>query len=142
MWFPLGREKIWRGGLSILDISTQSKSLKIKWIQALLNPTNTLWKDFLLYRLNLILNTNQGLPLFRQKQILRSNRHKNLQKQSNEDFFIQLLNAWLHFTIFLRSHTKLNFSYDKWQHVLTLQYILCIHAIHTTLLISLSKLVL
>ena len=50
------------------------------------------------YQLNLILNYNQSLALFRQKQILRSNRHKHLQKQSNEDFFIQLLNAWLHFT--------------------------------------------
>ena len=50
------------------------------------------------YQLNLILNYNQSLALFRQKQILRSNSHKHLQKQSNEDFFIQLLNAWLHFT--------------------------------------------
>ena len=47
----------------------------------------------MLYRLNLILNSNQGLALFRQKQILRSNRHKNLQKQNNEDLFIQLLNS-------------------------------------------------
>ena len=73
------------------------------------------------------LNSNQGVALFRQKQILRSNRHKNLQKQNNEDFFIQLLNAWLHFTnsnfptrtsnvesldqpIFLNLHPKLEFS--------------------------------
>ena len=28
----------------------------------------------------------QGLALFRQTQILRYTRHKNLQKQSNEDF--------------------------------------------------------
>ena len=48
--------------------------------------------------MNLILSSNQGLALLRQKQILRSNRHKNLQRQNNEDFFIQLLNAWLHFT--------------------------------------------
>ena len=33
-----------------------------------------------------------------QKQILRSNAHKNLQKRNNEDFFIQIRNAWLHFT--------------------------------------------
>ena len=26
-----------------------------------LNPTNALWKDLMLYRLNLILNPNQGL---------------------------------------------------------------------------------
>ena len=54
----------------------------------------------MLYRLNidLILNSNQDLALFRQKQILRYNRHKNLQKEKKEDFFIQLLNAWQHFT--------------------------------------------
>ena len=28
----------------------------------------------------------------------RSTSHKNLQKQNNEDFFIQLLYAWLHLT--------------------------------------------
>ena len=41
-----------------------------------------------------ILNYNQDLALFRQKQILRSDIHKHLQKQSNEYFFIQLLNVW------------------------------------------------
>ena len=52
----------------------------------------------MLYRLNLILNTNQGPAFFRQNQILRSIRHKNLQNYNNEDFFLQLLNAWLLFT--------------------------------------------
>ena len=52
----------------------------------------------MLYLFNIILNYNQGLALFRQKQVLRSNSHKYLQKQNNEDFFIRLLNAWLHFT--------------------------------------------
>ena len=47
----------------------------------------------MLYRLNLILISNQGLALFRQKQIL-----KKFLKQNDKDFFIQLLNAWLHFT--------------------------------------------
>ena len=59
-----------------------------------------------------------------------SNRHNNFQKQSNENFFIQLLKAWLHFinnnfptpksikeileqTILLNSHTKLDFSSDN-----------------------------
>ena len=80
-----------------------------------------------MYWFNLILNSNQGLAFFRQKQILRSNRHKNLQKQKNEDFFVQLLNAWIHLAnnnlstwtsaeeilgqpIFLNPHTKLDFS--------------------------------
>ena len=44
------------------------------------------WKDLILYRLNLILNSNQGLALLRQTQILRSTRHKKLQKQNNEIF--------------------------------------------------------
>ena len=69
------------------------------------------------YRLNLILNSKQSLAFFRQKQ-------------KNEDFFIQLLNAWLHFTnnnlptpksieeildqpIFLKPHTKLAFCSDN-----------------------------
>ena len=51
----------------------------------------------MLYRLHLILDSYEGLALFRQKQILRSNRHKDLQKQYKEYFFIQFLSAWLHF---------------------------------------------
>ena len=39
--------------------------------------TNALLDDFMLYPLKLILNSNQGLALFRQKQILRSNRNNN-----------------------------------------------------------------
>ena len=84
----------------------------------------------MLYRLNLILNTNLGLALFRQNQILLSTRHRNLQNHNNEVFFIQLLNAWLHFTdntfptptlieeildqpLFLNPHTKLDFNSDN-----------------------------
>ena len=92
-----------------------------KWIQKSLNPTNALWKDLTLHQLNtdLILDSNQGLAFYRQKQILRYDRHKNLQNQNNEDFFIQLLNDWMHFTsnekildqpISLTPHTKLNFT--------------------------------
>ena len=58
---------IWSGGLDILDIDTNLISRKIKWIQRLLNPTNTLWKFLVLFRLNLILNSNQDLALFRLK---------------------------------------------------------------------------
>ena len=49
---------IWKGGLGILDVDTQLNSLKIKWIQRLFHPTNALWKDFMLDRLNLIFNSN------------------------------------------------------------------------------------
>ena len=120
---------IWKGEWGILDIDTQLNSLKIKWIQRLLHSTNVLWKDFMLHWLNLILNSNQGLALFRQNQILCSTRHRNLQNNNN-DFFIQLLNVWLHFTnntfptptsieeildqpLFLNPHTKLHFSSDN-----------------------------
>ena len=91
-----------RHSLDILDIDTQLNFLKIKWIQRFLTPTNTLRKDLILYWLNidLILKFNQVLCLFRQKQIPRYNRHKNLKKQNNKDFFIQLLNAWQHFTYY------------------------------------------
>ena len=40
-----------------------------------MNETNILWKDFLIYRLNLILNTNRRLPLFKQTQVLRSTKN-------------------------------------------------------------------
>ena len=42
-----------------------------------INLTNALGKHLTLHRLNLIQNSNQGLPLFRQK-ILKSIRHENL----------------------------------------------------------------
>ena len=126
----LAKLSIWTGGLGILDIGTQLYYLKTKWIQMLINLTNAVSKDPILYSSNFFLNSNQGLALFRQKQIFRPNRHKNLQKQNNEDFFIQLLNAWLHFTnsnfptrtskvesldqpIFLNLHPKLEFSADN-----------------------------
>ena len=82
----------------ILNIDTQLNSLDIKWIQRLLNTINALWKNLLLFQLNLILNSNQGLALFRETQILRSPRHSNLQKQNNKDYRIQLLNARQNFT--------------------------------------------
>ena len=84
MQFPLEPEKIqrprylaqlsiWRGGLGILDIDTQLNYIKIKWIQMLLSSTNALkkiCKDLMLYCLKLILNSDQELALFRQKQTL------------------------------------------------------------------------
>ena len=86
---------IWKGGLGILDIDTQLNFLKVKLIQRLLNSTSALWKNLILYRLNLNLNSNQGLALFRQNKILRSTRHSNLQNNNNEDFFFSLTAIWL-----------------------------------------------
>ena len=39
----------WKGGIPILDIDNQLNSLKAKWIQRLLNPTNAFWKDLKLH---------------------------------------------------------------------------------------------
>ena len=85
------------GGLGILDIDTYSTKLfkhkmdskVIESYQCSLERSHTV---------SIELNSNQGLVLFRQKQMRRSTRHINSQKQNNDDFFIQLLNAWFHFT--------------------------------------------
>ena len=61
----LAQISIWMIGLGILDIETQLNSLKINWIQTLINPTNALWENLMLYRLNLILNYKQELALYR-----------------------------------------------------------------------------
>ena len=74
----LAQLSIWRGRLDILEIGTHWKSLKIKWIQRLLNPTNALRRDLVLYRLNLILNSSQSLALFRQKQIMKICKNRTM----------------------------------------------------------------
>ena len=52
-------------GLGISDIEKQLNFLNIKWIQRLLNSTNVLGKNVMLYQqLNLILNYYEGLALF------------------------------------------------------------------------------
>ena len=53
----------------------------------------------MLHWMKLILNSDQDLAHVQQKtDSYRSTSHKNLQKQNNEDFFIQLFYAWLHLT--------------------------------------------
>ena len=86
-----------------LNIVTQLNSLKLKWIQRLLNSTNALWKSLILYELKLKLNSNEGLALFKQEQIIKSTRNKNLQSQNNENFF-RKHNAI--FTIISNTHDK------------------------------------
>ena len=56
------------------------------------------------YQMYLILNHIQYLALSKQNQILTYGGPKYLQKQNNEDFFVHLLNAWLH-------HTNNNFPH-------------------------------
>ena len=52
----------------------------------IIKPRKSLLERFMMHWLNLILKSDQGLVL-RQTRILRSTRHENLQKQSNQDFF-------------------------------------------------------
>ena len=66
----LAQLSILKSGLGILDTDTKLNFLRIQWIQKLINLTNALWKDLMLYRLNLILNYNQGLVLYTKKQSL------------------------------------------------------------------------
>ena len=76
----LSQIPIWKGAQGISGIDTQLSSLKIKWIQRLLNPTNALSEDLTLYLLKLTLESKPRLDaiLFGQTQVVRSTRHKNL----------------------------------------------------------------
>ena len=93
----------------------------------IIKPHQCILERFMIYWLNLILKSDQGLFL-RQIQILRSTRYKNVQKQSNKDFYTRLLNSCLRFPknnytilmhlekilkqpIILDPHTKLSFSF-------------------------------
>ena len=76
----LAQLSIWASGLGILKIDTQLNSLSIKWIQRLLNPNNAVWKNCMLYQLNLHLNYNQGLALLvknRSLGLIVTNIYKN-----------------------------------------------------------------
>ena len=64
--------------------------MKREWIQSLPNPTNTLWKNLMLYSLKLILNSDQDLPLSWQKQILTGLPVTNIYK--NRTMKISLFN--------------------------------------------------
>ena len=93
----LAQLPIWKGERGILDIHTQLNYLKITWIQKLFNPTNAPRKDLILYQLNIILNSTQDLPIFRQNWCLGLLDIKTYNKKTMKDFFIYLLNSRLHF---------------------------------------------
>ena len=61
---------ILKDGVNTLDIDAQLNYLKTKWIPRLWNPTHAFWKDLIQYWLNLIINSNEGLVLFRQHRSL------------------------------------------------------------------------
>ena len=67
-------------------IHSIKNSLKAKRIQR--NSTNAFWENLMLYFLNLILNSNQGLVLFRQAQIFRSIKLKNRQNKTKQSGFV------------------------------------------------------
>ena len=83
---------IWRIMLGTLDSTSPPPTHYFP------SPISALWKDAMMHWSKLILISNQGLALCRQNDTLRFNRHKNLQKQSNDNFFIHILYAYLHFT--------------------------------------------
>ena len=64
--------------------------MKREWIQSLPNPTNALWKNLMLHRLILILNSDQDLALSWQKQILTGLLVKKIYK--NRAMKISLFN--------------------------------------------------
>ena len=115
----LAKRSIWRGGLGIFDIDPQLNYIIRMHLKVTKSQQCSVERSHVV--LKLILNSDQGLALFKQTQILTGLLvTKNLQK--SEDFFIQLLNAWLHLTnnnfpafisiekildqpIFLNSHT-------------------------------------
>ena len=115
----LAKLSIWRGGLGIFDIDPQLNYIIRMHLKVIKSQQCSVERSHVV--LKLILNSDQGLALFKQTQILTGLLvTKNLQK--SEDFFIQLLNAWLHLTnnnfpafisiekildqpIFLNSHT-------------------------------------
>ena len=85
----LAKLSIWRDGLGIFDIDTQLNYIIKMHLKVIKSQQCSVERSHVV--LKLILNSDQGLTLFRQKQIVnyRSTSYKNLQK--SEDFFIQLL---------------------------------------------------
>ena len=91
----LAKLSIWRGGLGIFDIEPQLNYIIRMHLKVIKSQQCSVERSHVV--LKLILNSDQGLALFRQKKILTGLLvTKNLQKC--EDFFIQLFYAWLHLT--------------------------------------------
>ena len=121
----LAKPSIWRDGLGIFDIDTQLNYIIKMHLKVIKSQQCSVERSHVV--LKLILNSDQGLALFRQKQILTGLLVTKIYKKS-EDFFIQLLYAWLHLTnnnfpafisieeilyqpIFLNPHTRMDFKH-------------------------------
>ena len=126
----LAKLSIWRDGLGIFDIDTQLNYIIKMHLKVIKSQQCSVERSHVV--LKLILNSDQGLALFKQTQILTGLLvTKNLQK--SEDFFIQLLYAWLHLTnnnfsafisiekileqtIFLNPRTRMDFKHPTQDH--------------------------
>ena len=91
----LAKLSIWRGGLGIFDIDPQLNYIIRMHLKVIKSQQCSVERSHVV--LKLILNSHQRLALLRQKQILVGLLvTKKIQK--SQDFFIQLLYAWLHLT--------------------------------------------
>ena len=83
-------------GLGILDIETQSNSLKIKMGSKVIKFHQCSLEKFHAASIEINSEYNQGLTFLDKNRSL-GQLVTNV-PQNNEDFLVQLLNAWLHFT--------------------------------------------
>ena len=91
----IAKLSIWRGRLGIFDIDKQLNYIIRMHLKVIKSQQCSVERSHVV--LKLILNSDHGLALLKQKQILTGLIvTKKLQK--SEDFFIQLLYAWLHLT--------------------------------------------
>ena len=79
----------WKSNSSTLHLEMWTRYFRHSYSIKLSRTTMNLkdWKGLTLYWFNLKNNSNQGLCLFRQKQILKSSRHQN------NEFFLRKDNA-------------------------------------------------
>ena len=121
----LAKLSIWRGGLGFFDIDTQLKYIIRMHLKVITSQQCSVERSHVV--LKLILNSDHGLALLKQKQIL-TGLIVTEKLQKSEDFFIQLLYAWLHLTnnnfpafisieeildqpIFLNPHTRMDIKH-------------------------------
>ena len=121
----LAKLSIWRGGLGIFDIDPQLNYIIRMHLKVIKSQQCSVERSHVV--LKLILNSDHGLALLKQKQIL-TGLIVTEKLQKSEDFFIQLLYAWLHLTnnnfpafisieeifdlpISLNPHTRIDFKH-------------------------------
>ena len=136
MQLPLEQEKkqpprhlvklpIWRDGLGISDIDTQLNYIIIMHLKVIKSQQCSVERSHVV--LKLILNSDQGLALFRQKQILTGLLVTKITKKMKISLF-SYASAWLHLTnnnflafisieeildqpVFLKPHTRMDIKH-------------------------------